>query len=122
MRLYLVFVHLPLFLLVFTSNGPLQAEVKVACVGDSITEGLNLGDRSYPSRLGSLLGDSYTVHNYGAAGYAVLSKSDMPYRTTADIKQASLGIRISFSYCWALMIPSQKTGSIKKSLFPISEC
>ena len=86
MRLYLVFVHLPLFLLVFTSNGPLQAEVKVACVGDSITEGINLGDRSYPSRLGSLLGDSYTVHNYGAAGYAVLSKSDMPYRTTAEYK------------------------------------
>ena len=56
MRLYLVFVHLPLFLLVFTTNGPLQAEVKVACVGDSITEGINLGDRSYPSRLGSLLG------------------------------------------------------------------
>ena len=68
MRLDLVFVQLPLFLLAFTSHGPLQAEIRVACVGDSITEGINLGDTSYPSRLGSLLGDSYTVHDYGAAG------------------------------------------------------
>ena len=88
MRLCLVFVQIPLILLVFSSHGALQAELRVACVGDSITEGLDLGDASYPSRLGSLLGDSYTVHNYGAAGYAVLNKSDMPYKTTVQYKES----------------------------------
>lgn len=56
--------------------------VRIACVGDSITFGAFVRDRknnSYPSRLQQLLGDRYTVHNYGVNAHAMLRTSDKPY-------------------------------------------
>ena len=47
--------------------------IRVACVGDSITEG------EYPVHLQAILGDSYTVGNFGVSGSAVLLNSDTPY-------------------------------------------
>jgi lysophospholipase L1-like esterase len=47
------------------------AQIKVACIGNSITEGWgldNAGTQSYPSRLRALLGSKYTVQNDGASG------------------------------------------------------
>lgn len=48
--------------------------IHVACVGDSITEGAG-----YPVHLQAMLGDSYTVGNFGVSGSAVLLNSDNPY-------------------------------------------
>ena len=48
--------------------------IRVACVGDSITEGTY-----YPSYLRDLLGVNYTVGNFGAGGSTVLFSSDKPY-------------------------------------------
>jgi lysophospholipase L1-like esterase len=47
-----------------------SAAVRVSCVGDSITAGVCASNSStnYPAVLQRLLGDSYTVGNYGNSG------------------------------------------------------
>jgi lysophospholipase L1-like esterase len=54
--------------------------VKVACVGDSITQGSGLGKgRSYPDQLQEMLGDKWKVRNFGVSGRTLLKKGDFPY-------------------------------------------
>jgi lysophospholipase L1-like esterase len=48
--------------------------IRVACIGDSITEW-----SKYPDRLQLILGANYEVKNFGVAGSAVLRSSDKPY-------------------------------------------
>lgn len=77
-RIYVFF--LPLLLAVFMSCEP--TVVKVACVGDSITEGDGLADRaneSYPAVLSQLLGSGYRVLNFGQSGATLLKNGDWPY-------------------------------------------
>ena len=47
--------------------------IRVACVGDSITEG------PYPKNLQSMLGTDYRVGNFGVSGSTVLLNSNKPY-------------------------------------------
>lgn len=57
--------------------------VRIACVGDSITWGAYLKNRSrecYPSRLQQLLGNSYLVKNFGVNSATVQISGDKPYR------------------------------------------
>lgn len=57
-------------------------DIKVACVGDSITEGHGLTSQShsaYPAILGSLLGPGYAVLNAGQGGATLLKDGDYPY-------------------------------------------
>lgn len=71
-------VCLGLWLCLVSSAAP----VKVAFVGDSITEGAGLGSpgtESYPAKLQRLLGSGYTVGNYGVSGRTLLRKGDFPY-------------------------------------------
>ena len=54
------------------------AQIKVACVGDSITAGYGLanpGTQSYPAQLQAILGSGYTVGNYGDSGRTLLKAS-----------------------------------------------
>ncbi len=54
--------------------------IKVACVGDSITQGAGAAKgKSYPSQLQELLGDKYQVGNFGVSGRTLLKKGDFPY-------------------------------------------
>ena len=54
--------------------------IKVACVGDSITQGAGASKgKSYPSQLQELLGEKYKVGNYGVSGRTLLRKGDAPY-------------------------------------------
>ena len=54
--------------------------IKVACVGDSITQGAGAKPgQSYPSQLQALLGDGYQVGNFGVSGRTLLKKGDFPY-------------------------------------------
>lgn len=61
----------------------LQAlQIKVACVGNSVTYGAGVENReinSYPARLQTLLGDEYDVRNFGKSGATLLSKGHRPY-------------------------------------------
>ncbi|MBN2651612.1 MAG: hypothetical protein JXR63_04450 [Spirochaetales bacterium] len=55
---------------------------KIACLGDSITYGLNLFYRSkasYPAVLDSLLGEYYEVGNFGLSSSCVNYDGDLPY-------------------------------------------
>jgi len=54
--------------------------IKVACVGDSITQGVGAkSGQSYPAQLQALLGDGYKVGNFGVSGRTLLKKGDFPY-------------------------------------------
>src|SRR5690606_38894849 len=55
-----------------------MAQIKVACVGDSITAGLGIADpgtQSYPAQLQALLGSGYTVQNYGDSGRTLMKNT-----------------------------------------------
>lgn len=57
-------------------------DIKIACVGDSITEGSGLADQSknaYPARLVSILGPGYSVLNCGRSSATLQKKGDLPY-------------------------------------------
>lgn len=53
--------------------------IRVACVGNSITEGAGNGDSTYPKVLQALLGSGYDVRNYGLGGRTLLKHGDYPY-------------------------------------------
>jgi acyl-CoA thioesterase I len=60
----------------------INKSVKVACIGDSITEGAGIywqSKFSYPVQLDSILGPEYSVLNCGRSGANMLKKSDLPY-------------------------------------------
>jgi acyl-CoA thioesterase I len=57
-------------------------KVRVACVGDSITYGVNVEDQprnNYPTVLEGLLGKSFQTGNFGVSGATLLRKGDRPY-------------------------------------------
>lgn len=57
-----------------------KAPVRVACIGDSITQGSGAAaGKSYPSQLQALLGDKWQVGNFGVSGRTLLKKGDFPY-------------------------------------------
>jgi lysophospholipase L1-like esterase/fibronectin type 3 domain-containing protein len=63
------------------------AQIKVACVGDSITAGMglaNAGTQSYPAQLQLLLGGGYMVGNFGLSGATLLKQSDFTYWNTSQ--------------------------------------
>jgi acyl-CoA thioesterase I len=57
--------------------------IRVACVGDSITEGFG-----YPIDLGKMLGANYSVGNFGVGGSTVLLSSDKPYINQSVMQRA----------------------------------
>lgn len=66
-------------------------KTKIACIGNSITEGWELpsGAKSYPTVLQDLLGTTdYQVNNYGVSAHSMLKKSDLPYWNTQKYKDA----------------------------------
>ncbi|MGF1701937.1 GDSL-type esterase/lipase family protein [Photobacterium makurazakiensis] len=87
-------------LLPFLSMFPIQAiagsdkTIHIACVGDSTTFGMNIKERenlSYPAQLQQLLGDNYTVGNFGSNGATAIRTTPKrgPY-ITRDVYQQSL--------------------------------
>lgn len=57
-----------------------KAPVRVACIGDSITQGSGAAKgQSYPAQLQKLLGASWEVGNFGVSGRTLLKKGDFPY-------------------------------------------
>lgn len=63
--------------------------LRVACVGDSITQGSGAAQgKSYPSQLLALLGDGWEVGNFGVSGRTLLRKGDHPYWKEAAYQKA----------------------------------
>ncbi len=59
--------------------------IRVACVGDSITE-----SSGYPTTLQNMLGQDYTVRNFGVSGSTVVQNSKIPYMNQPDFKFAQI--------------------------------
>jgi lysophospholipase L1-like esterase len=72
-----------LFLGSLNSNFNRDSLIRVACVGDSITEG-----SGYPENLQVMLGNNYKVGNFGVSGSTVLQNSDVPYMNQAAFWRA----------------------------------
>jgi lysophospholipase L1-like esterase len=67
-----------------------DSQIKVACVGDSITYGYGVQgwpENSYPKVLNKLLGDGYVVNNYGYSGRCAMKSGDYPYTEEKIYKQ-----------------------------------
>ncbi len=73
-------ISLALMLILFISCS--KREIRVAIVGNSITEGYGLSNQSknaYPVMLDSILGSNYSVLNCGRSSTTVQKKGDVPY-------------------------------------------
>ncbi|HSI76841.1 MAG TPA: GDSL-type esterase/lipase family protein [Lunatimonas sp.] len=78
-----------LLVLGFESLAQNQDGIRVACVGNSITEGPGRNNRnSYPLMMQKLLGDSYWVKNFGVSGSTLLKKGDLPYWDQVQYNEA----------------------------------
>jgi len=68
-------------------------KIKVACVGDSITQGVGtVFAKSYPKQLGALLGEEFEVGNFGISGATMLLGGDKPYNQQPEY-QAMLAMK-----------------------------
>jgi len=63
-------------------KAPRPDAVRVACIGNSITDGSGIDmaeTRGYPAQLQQLLGDGYHVRNFGVGARTLLNHGDRPY-------------------------------------------
>ena len=68
-----------------------DGQIKVACVGDSITYGHGISgwpNNTYPAVLQQLLGEGYHVNNYGVSSFAVQESADRSYRTLSHYQES----------------------------------
>ncbi|MFZ4455042.1 MAG: GDSL-type esterase/lipase family protein [Bacteroidales bacterium] len=68
-----------------------QAQIRVACIGNSITYGAGIKNRdslSYPAQMGRILGKDWVVGNFGISGATLLKKGDKPYWKQARLSDA----------------------------------
>ena len=94
-------------------KSPRQDAIRVACIGNSITDGsgIDMADlRGYPAQLQQLLGDGYLVKNYGVGARTMLNNGDHPYMQELawrdaqafrpDIVVIKLGTNDSKDFIW----------------------
>ncbi len=74
------------FLVVSFSTAQVK-QIRVACVGNSITHGGG-GTTAYPYQLGLQLGSHYEVKNFGISGTTLLKKGDFPYWKEVSLQNA----------------------------------
>ena len=63
-------------------QGPKEDAVRVACIGNSITDGHGIGMapvNGYPAVLQKKLGEGYLVKNFGVSARTMMNKGDLPY-------------------------------------------
>lgn len=93
--MYFKKVFTSVFILFMLINGYGQISVgervKIACVGNSITYGMNVENRnhnSYPAQLQAMLGDNYLVENFGVSSRTLTRKGNYPYWKEDAFKKA----------------------------------
>ncbi len=70
-----------------------EGQIRVACVGDSLTYGYGIwgwSKNNYPTQLGNKLGDGYCVNNFGYSARTASFEGDRPYVADSLYKK-SLG-------------------------------
>lgn len=97
MILIAVIVLLFVYILFFESNREeyynqaAPGDIKVACVGDSITYGEHIVNRKYscyPAQLRRMLGNGWNVRNFGVSGSTVSDESESSYRQTESYRES----------------------------------
>src|SRR5690606_29551839 len=91
MKNYMHKVFYLFVLLLCTSNVWSKTPIRVAAIGDSVTEGLGLQNpdsTAYPAVLQRLLGDAYAVKNFGHSGATLLRLGHNPYAATKQLQDA----------------------------------
>lgn len=94
-------------------NEPEIGQIRVACVGDSITYGATVANwfkNAYPVKLQNKLGKEYCVNNFGISARTAMSSGDHPYINeklyrksigfAPDIVVIMLGTNDSKTYNW----------------------
>ena len=84
---FIIYLFLTLSVVLYAQ----QHRIKVACIGNSITYGYGLPDRttqSYPAQLQKMLGESYQVENFGKSGATLLNKGHRPYMQQDEYHRA----------------------------------
>ncbi len=94
-------------------KSPRADAIRVACIGNSITDGsgIYMGElNGYPAQLQRQLGDSYLVRNFGVGARTMLNKGDHPYMQEQawrdalafcpDVVVIKLGTNDSKPYNW----------------------
>ncbi len=79
-------------------KAPKNGAIRVACIGNSITDGMGIDMASifgYPAQLQRLLGSNYEVKNFGVSGRTMLQKGDHPYMIEQAWKDAKAFIKTS---------------------------
>ena len=87
--------------------------IRVACIGNSITDGMGIdmaSSKGYPAQLQGMLGSGYDVRNFGVSARTMLNKGDHPYMKELawkdaqafdpDIVVIKLGTNDSKDYNW----------------------
>lgn len=95
-------------------KAPKEDAVRVACIGNSITDGMgimNADSKGYPAQLQQKLGDGYEVRNFGVSARTMMNKGDLPYMNELAWKDAlafnpniviiKLGTNDSKTHNWA---------------------
>ena len=92
---YIIIAAICFLIYLASVNKYLQSEnyprTRIACVGDSITYGYSISNRnrnSYPAQLGEMLGNQWSVRNFGVSGATLLQKGDNPYLKTLGFNLA----------------------------------
>lgn len=102
-------------ILFVTAASAQENRIKVACIGNSITYGYGLPDRttqSYPAQLQKMLGESYQVENFGKSGATLLNKGHRPYMQQDEFRERSTSPEILWLFIWASMIQIPVIGPI----------
>lgn len=92
---------------------PREDAVKVACIGNSITDGHGIDmaeEYGYPAQMQNMLGAGYCVKNFGVSARTMLNKGDYPYMNELawqdakafrpDVVVIKLGTNDSKPYNW----------------------
>jgi len=96
-------------LLLLTRHSMAADPVRVACVGDSITQGVGIvhpEKDGYPARLQEILGTGWSVQNFGVGGRTMLRKAD-PFdhrpalASSPDVVIIALGTNDSKTPIWS---------------------
>lgn len=72
-------------------KAPEKDAIRVACIGNSITDGMgimNADAKGYPAVLQKKLGDKYDVKNFGVSARTMMNKGDIPYMKELAWKDA----------------------------------
>ena len=78
-------VLIALYFEILGNKPDINSKIRVACVGDSITEG-----SGYPDDLWMRLGTGYIIENFGVGGSTVLLESNRPHMNQTAIQRAKI--------------------------------